>query len=172
MKVVDMLFDTLDEALDQNVPGNRWFTRRLPDAGPTGDVELDRAVTELARIASETQAQHAWGLGDDTRLIPAAQRRVAEILADRGDKNAVHTALFLAQVANHARAGDEALAATWNALACEQGRRPPSGEPTRLGWALVRVTGWVDRPLLALQERVHPREYPTLLVVGRGRESR
>ena len=171
MTLVDRLFDTLDEALDQNVPENRLFTRHLPDAGPTGDVELDRAVAELARIASETEAQHAWGLGDDTRLIPAAMQRVAEILADRGDPRAADTALFLAQVANHRRP-DEALAATWNALAYEQGRRPSSSEPTRLGFALVRVTGWLDRPLLALQERVHPREYPTLLVVGRGRESR
>lgn len=108
---------------DWNLPDPRRFFPRLRASGPSGDVALDRAVEALARIASETEAQHAWGLGDDTRLICVAQRKVEEILTDRGDAEAHLTAWNVAHAADRSRHGQQALTAAFNALAVGQGRR-------------------------------------------------
>ena len=113
-----------DLNLDGNRGSRRWLPRR-PDSGPSGDVELDHAVDDLARVASVTRVSALWSIGDFTKDIVEAQTALGTMLSERGYPAAVESSFGIAWVAYLAPPAMARQAAR-NALAGAAGRREPT----------------------------------------------
>jgi hypothetical protein len=115
------LSDSLPDLHFCGSTGRRWLPR-LPDSGPTGDLELDLNVAALARVARVTHQAAIWGPEDCSSAIAPAQQALTDLLAARGDRHAELDSWSVFWAA-YFSASDPALRNVFNALAAVQGRR-------------------------------------------------